>query len=68
MRIKVIGKVIRASFLKIEERDVSWGKRLKKEGRLVKLVGDQNQSPEAPPRIMIGREKWEQRRCQGRSD
>ena len=28
--------------------DVRWRERLEKKGRLVKLVGDQNQGPEAP--------------------
>ena len=32
------------------KRDVRWGERPEKEGRLVELVGDQNPGSEAPPR------------------
>ena len=39
-----------------------------KEGRFVALVGDQNPGSEAPPMSKIGRERREQRKCQGRSD
>ena len=38
------------------------------EERLVELVGNQNPGPEAPPTRKRGRERREQRRCQGRSD
>ena len=31
-------------------------------------ISDQNSSPEAPPRSMVGREKKEQRKCQERSE
>ena len=48
--------------------DVRWGERPEKEGRLVELVGDQNPGYEASPKSKIGRERKEQRRCQGRSD
>ena len=48
--------------------DVCWGEKPEKEGRLVELVGDQNPGSEAPPRSNIGRERKEQRKCQGRSD
>ena len=34
-------------------------------GRLVELVGDQNPGYEAHPRSKIGRERKEQKRCQG---
>ena len=50
------------------KRDVCWDERPEKKGRLVELVGDQNPGSEAPPRSKIGRERKEQRRCQGRSD
>ena len=36
--------------------DVCWGERPEKEGHLVKLVGDQNPSPEALPRSRRGQE------------
>ena len=49
--------------------DVRWGERPEKEGWLVELVGDQNPGFEAPPRrSKIGRERKEERSCQGRSD
>ena len=48
--------------------DVRCDKRPEKEGRLVEFAGDQNTGSEAPPRSKIGRERKEQRRCQGRSD
>ena len=48
--------------------DVRWGEKLEKEGRLVELVSDQNIGSEAHPRSKIGRERKDQRRCQGRSD
>ena len=48
--------------------DVRWGERPEKEGRFIELVGDQNPGSEAHPRSKIGRERKEQRRCQGRSD
>ena len=38
-----------------------WGKRPKKERRLVELVSDQNPSSEAPPRSKKGRERREQK-------
>ena len=68
MRVEVKGKVIPTSFLKIEEWGTSLGERSGKEGQLVKLVGDQNSGPVAPPRSKIGQEKREQSRYQGRSD
>ena len=55
MKVKVKGKVIPTSFLKIERRgDVRWGERPEKEGWLVELVGDQNPGPETPPRSKKG--------------
>ena len=48
MRVKVIGEVIPASFLKIEG-DTRWGERLKKEGWLAELVGDQKPGPKYLP-------------------
>ena len=39
------------------------GKRLKKEGQLVELVGDQKSIPEVPRKKITGRESREQRRC-----
>ena len=68
VRVKVEGKVIPASFLKIEGWGRLLGERPGKEGQLEELVGDQSPDPEAPPRSKIGRERREQRRCQGRSD
>ena len=48
--------------------DVCWSERPERKGRQVELVGDQNPGPETPPRIKRGRERREQRKCQGRSD
>ena len=48
--------------------DVRWGERSEKEGRLVESVGGQKTSSEAPTRSKLGRERKEQRRCQGSSD
>ena len=47
VRVEVKSKVIPTSFLKVEGRGTFVGK---KQGRLVKLVGDQNPGSEAPPR------------------
>ena len=50
VRVKVGGKAIPASFLKIERRgDACWGDRPEREGQIEELVGDQNPSSEAPP-------------------
>ena len=68
MRIKIKGKVIPTSFLKIEGRGVFWDKIPEKEGRFVELVSNQNPGPEAPPRNKREQEGREQRRCQERSD
>ena len=64
VRVKVKGKVIPASFLKIEERYVRRGKRLEKEGWLIEFVGDQNSGPEALPRSKRGQE-WREQRSDG---
>ena len=56
MRVKVISKVIPASFLKIQGRETFVGA---KEGWLVELVGDQNRGPEALPRSKKGQERRE---------
>ena len=64
MGVKVRGKVIPASFLKIEGRGtLFWGERSEREGQIEGLVGDQNPDPEAPPRSKKGPERREQRRC-----
>ena len=68
MRVKVKGKVIPASFLKIERGGRSLGARPEREGRIDQLVGDQNPGPEAPSMSKKGQERREQRKCQGRSD
>ena len=64
MRVKVKSKIISRIFLKIEGRVTFVGE---KDGQLVELVGDQSPGPEEPPRSKIGREKREQRKCQGRN-
>ena len=66
--MKVKSKVILASFLKIEGRGTLIGANDRREGQIEKLVGDQNPGPEASPRNRKGRERREQKRCQGRSD
>ena len=52
MRVKVGGKVIPASFLKIEGKGTLVGAkdRREREERIEELVGGQNPGPEAPPR------------------
>ena len=57
VRVKVQGKVIPASFLKIGKEDVFWGERPEREGRFVESVGDQNPGHEGPPRSKIRRER-----------
>ena len=47
---------------------VCWGVRPEKEEWLEELGGDQNPGSKAPSRSKIGRERREQRKCQGRSD
>ena len=42
--------------------DARWGERPEKEGQLEELVGDQNRSPEAPPRSKIGGSEGDIRR------
>ena len=70
VRVKVKNKVILTSFSKnSRKRDICWGERPKKEGQLVKLVGDQNTDSEAPPRSKKGqREKNKGRSNCQRSD
>ena len=67
MRVKLKGKVIPASFLKIEGRGHSLKQKTgEREEQIEELIGDQNPGPEAPPRSK--RERKEQRKRQGRSD
>ena len=69
MGVKVGGKAIPASFLKVKGKgNVRWGERPEREGRIEQLVGGQNPGPEAPPRSKKGQERRKQRKCQGRSD
>ena len=69
MRVKVGGKVIPASFLKVEGVRMLVGMiRPVRERQLEELVGGQNPGPEAPPRSKKRLKKGEQRKCQGRSD
>ena len=68
MRVKVGGKAIPASFLKIEEKGTLVGAIGRREGQTEELVGGQNPGPEAPPRSKEKQEEREQRRCQERSD
>ena len=67
MSVKVEGKVIPASFQKIEGRGTFVGQKTG-DGQIEKLVCGQNPGPEAPPRSRKGPERREQRKCQGRSD
>ena len=56
--IKIGGKVIPASFLKVEGKgDARWGERPEREGQMVELVGDQNQGPVAPPKSKKGQKR-----------
>ena len=48
--------------LKITGKEKFFGKRVEEEGQLVELVGDQNPSPEAPPRGRRGGSKGDVRR------
>ena len=66
VRVKVEGKLIPASFLKIEG-DAGWGERPEREGRIEELVGGQSPGPEAPPRSKRGGSKGDIR-TQERSD
>ena len=69
MKVKVGGKVIPASFLKIKGREMLvGGDRPEREERIEELVVGQNSGPEAPPRRRKRQEKRERRRCQERSD
>ena len=67
--VKVEGKVIPASFLKIEGRGTLVGAIGRREkDRLNELLGGQNPGPEAPPKSRKRQERREQKRCQERSD
>ena len=68
MRVKVQGKVIPASFRKIQGGNAFLSERPEIEGQIEELVGDQNPCPEAPPRSRKGRERGDQKKCQGKSD
>ena len=68
MRVKVGGKVIHASFLKVEERGTLVGAIDRREGRIEELAGGQNPGHEAPHRSRKRQEKRGQKRCQERSD
>ena len=58
MRVKVGGKVIPASFLKIEGRVCLLGQKTReREGLIEELVDGQNPAPEAPPRSKRGGSK-----------
>ena len=57
MRVKVGGKAIPASFLKIERRGtLVGGERPEREGQIEELVDGQNPGPVAPPRSKKGQE------------
>ena len=68
VRVNVGGKVIPASFLKVEGRGTLVGTKDWRERGIEELVSGQNPGPEAPPRSKKGQERREQRRCQGRSN
>ena len=50
MTVKVGGKAVPASFLKIEGSGTLVGAIDRREGQIEELVGGQNPGPEAPPR------------------
>ena len=62
VRVEVKSKVILMSLLKIERKGTSIGAKDQRKGQLVELVGNQSQSPEAPPRSKIGGSKGDARR------
>ena len=70
MRVKVGGKAIPASFLKIEGRGTLVGAidQRESERRIHELVGGQNPGPKAPSMSKKGQEKREQWGCQQKSD
>ena len=68
MRIKVGGKAIPPSFLKVEGSGTLVGGKDQREGWIEDLVDGQNPGSEAPPRSKKGQEKRGQKRCQERSD
>ena len=73
MGVKVGGKAIPATFLKIEGKRTLVGaidqreREREREGRIEELVGGQNPGPEAPSRSRKGQKMKEKRKCQGRS-
>ena len=50
MRVKVGGKVIPASYLKVEGRGARWGERPEREGQIEESIFGQNLGSEAPPK------------------
>ena len=69
MKVKVEGKVIPASFMKVEGTGTLVGRKTgEREEKIEELVGDRNPGPEAPLKCMKKRERREQRICQGRSN
>ena len=66
VRVKVKGKLIPASFLKIEK--CSLGRKTAEKGMVSTMVGDQNPGSEAFTGNQTGRKRREQRSCQGKSD
>ena len=66
--VKVEGKVIQASFRKVEGRGTLVGAKDRTEkGQIEKLVDNQNRGPEAPPRGRKALERRVQRKGLGRS-
>ena len=65
--VKIGGKVIPVSFLKIEGKEKLVGTKNLRERDREELVGSQNPGLVAPPRSKKGQERREQRKCQGRS-
>ena len=68
MRVKVGGKIIPASFLKLKEGGRSLGRKTGEKETDRRLVSGQNPGPEALPRSKKGNEKREQRKCQEGND
>ena len=67
MGVKVRGKVIPVSFLKVEGRETLIGAKDWR-GQIEELEDHQKPGPKAPPMSRKGKERREQRRCQGRSN
>ena len=68
MRVKVGGKAISTSFLKIEGRRTLVGAIGRRDRQIEELVSGQNQGPVALPRSRKKQVRREQRRGQGKSD